>query len=355
MGKKGKHVLVLVLCLGVSLFILQRLLMPKYVLSISEGSLIAEYYKENAKHDVVFIGDCEVYANFSPVKLWEDYGITSYIRGSPQQLIWQSYYLLEDTLRYEKPDIVVFNVLAMKNHKPVSEAYNRMTLDGMKMSATKIKAIKASMLEDEVFIEYLFPILRYHSRWNELTKEDFKFLFRKDQVSHNGYYMRVDTRPAKTFPTPRRLANYQFDDISYYYLNKMLDLCRKNGIELVLIKAPSLYPHWYEQWDKQIKDYAKDNDLLYVNFLEYIDDIKIDYNFDTYDAGLHLNLSGAEKLTSFFGNILTERFNLEDKRKDSGLNKIWEEKIEFYKSMKENQLKELDKYGYLRSLGQNAP
>ena len=126
----------------VSLFLLQKLLMPKYVSDVVEGGLIAEYYEEEKDHDVVFIGDCEVYENFSPKVLWEDYGINSYIRGSAQQLIWQSYYLLEDTLRYEKPDVVIFNVLAMQYDRPQREAYNRMTLEGMKWSLSKVRSIK---------------------------------------------------------------------------------------------------------------------------------------------------------------------------------------------------------------------
>src|SRR5690606_35053065 len=132
------------------------------------------------------------FSNISPVTLWEDYGITSYIRGSAQQLIWQSYYLLEETLTYEKPDVVVFNVLAMKYNEPQHEAYNRMTIDGMKMSKSKLGAINASMLEEENFIDYLVPLLRYHSRWSEVSAEDFKYLFDKEPLSHNGYLMRVD-------------------------------------------------------------------------------------------------------------------------------------------------------------------
>ncbi len=38
--------------------------------------------------------------------------------------------------------------------------------------------ILASMRDDESFIEYVFPILRYHERWNQLTSDDFKY-FRK--------------------------------------------------------------------------------------------------------------------------------------------------------------------------------
>ena len=94
-----------VIIILVSLYMLQRLLMPKYMTGIVEGAMIAEYYEEEHDHDVVFIGDCEVYENFTPALLWEEYGINSYIRGSAQQLIWQSYYLLEETLKYETPDV----------------------------------------------------------------------------------------------------------------------------------------------------------------------------------------------------------------------------------------------------------
>ena len=117
--------------------------------------MVEEYYQETTDHEVLFVGDCEVYENFSPITLYEDYGITSYIRGSAQQLTWQSYYLLEDALRYETPKVVVFNVLAMKYNEPQSEAYNRMSIDGMKMSSSKIGAIQASMTEEEHMLDYI--------------------------------------------------------------------------------------------------------------------------------------------------------------------------------------------------------
>ena len=161
---------------------------------------------------------------------------------------------------------MVFNVLSMKYDKPQKEAYNRMALDGMPLSLSKLKSIKASMLEEEKFITYLFPILRYHSRWSELSAEDFKYLFKKDKVTHNGYLMRVDVKPVTTIPQARKLANYKLSDICYEYLDKITALCKKNGIELVLIKAPTIYPHWYDEWDKQIEEYARENDLLYINF-----------------------------------------------------------------------------------------
>ena len=95
------------LLLLVLLYLCQLVLMPKYNAYMREGALVSEYYKQSGRNnDVIFLGDCEVYANFSPIALYENYGITSYIQGSPQQLVWQSYYLLEETLKYEKPEVL---------------------------------------------------------------------------------------------------------------------------------------------------------------------------------------------------------------------------------------------------------
>ena len=331
-----------------SLWLLQRLLMPKYMGDIVEGALISEYYKETTDHDVIFVGDCEVYENFSPITMWEDYGITSYIRGSAQQLIWQSYYLLEETLEYEKPEAVVFNVLSMKYDTPQKEAYNRMTLDGMKWSKSKVDDIRASMMEDEKFADYVFPILRYHSRWQELTSDDFKYLFTRRPVSQSGYYMRIDVKPAQTFPKPKKLANYEFGENSWKYLEKMRKLCEEKGIQLILVKAPSLYPAWYDEWEDQIEEYAKTYELPYYNFLELTDEVGIDFTKDTYDGGLHLNLSGAEKMGAYFGKILREEFQVPDRRNDEKIASVWAEKCAAYYDMEKRQQEELDTYGYLK-------
>lgn len=101
-------------------------------------------------HDVLMVGDCEVYESFSPIDLWKEFGITSYIRGSAQQLVWQSYYLLKDALEYEKPKVVVFNVQALMHDRPQKEEYNRMTLDGMRWSGIKSAAIRTSMLQEKL-------------------------------------------------------------------------------------------------------------------------------------------------------------------------------------------------------------
>jgi len=332
MKKKIVFCICLLLVTALLLAFLQALTMPKYMSSAKEGALIAEYYRETPDHDVLFVGDCEVYEGITPPTLWEEYGITSYVRGSAQQLTWQSYYLLEETLKYETPKVVVFNVLALKYGEPQDEAYNRMTLDGMKLSATKLRAIKASMTEEESFASYLFPLLRFHSRWKELGREDLTYLFHRDTVSHNGYLMQTEVRGGKAEILPSPLADYTLPTASMEYLDKMRALCAERGIAFVLMKAPTndWKYHWFDEWDAQIVSYAAEHGLRYYNFIPLADEIGIDWSTDTYDAGVHLNVFGAEKLTSYLGEILVGECGLESRKTDAALNEIWQRKLDAY-------------------------
>lgn len=323
-------ILAVLVAFAIDLSMATMLLQPKYMTDLEEGSFISQYYREEKNHDVLFIGDCEVYANFSPLELFRQQGITSYVRGTSQQLIWQSYYILKETFRYETPKVVVYNVNAMRYSEPVSEAYNRLTIDNMRWSPEKIGIIQTSMTEEEDFLSYVFPILRYHSRFDELTAEDLNYLFKTKDNTWQGYQMHTSVKPVGTLPTKRVLANYAFGDICWEYLDKMRLLCEEKGTELILIKAPSLYPYWYDEYNAQIVAYAQKHGLHFYNFTECIEQIGLDFSQDTYDGGLHLNLSGATKLSGYFGEILAAQHQIPDRRSNTGLAAAYAEKLSQY-------------------------
>ena len=332
-----KHIICLTLCLCVlvlAVWLLGKLTEPKYMSDVKEGAMTAEYYGEKTPHDVIFIGDCEVYENFSPVSMWREKGITSYIRGSAQQLIWQSYHLLEEGFERESPKVVVYNVQAMKYSEPQSEAYNRMTIDGMPLSETKLHAIHDSMTEGESVLSYFIPLLRWHSRWSELKAEDFEYMFTRDRVTVAGYLMQTAVRPMTQLPSAPILEDPAIGDICWEYLDRIRSLCENNGATLILIKSPSLYPHWYDEWDEQVSAYAEKNGLDYINFLPLADGIGIDMQTDTYDGGLHLNVYGAEKLGRYFAGILSEKYGVPDRSADKAIAADWAEKCAVYDEMR---------------------
>ena len=85
MKKRILTALCAVLVIVILLSVAQLLVVPKYR-SNREGALIGEYYDHAGDHDVIFIGDCEVYESIVPTKMWEEQGISAYVRGSAQQL-----------------------------------------------------------------------------------------------------------------------------------------------------------------------------------------------------------------------------------------------------------------------------
>ncbi len=297
-----------------------------------EAHLLCGYYDTTDPHDVIFIGDCEVYEGFIPAKLFEEYGITSYVRGSSQQTVFQSYHILEETLEKETPRAVVFNVLALHYGETPMESIARMTAEDMRWSRFKLDMIKASMTEEETLLSYFLPILRYHGRWSELDGDDFKYAFDKHiDITHQGYLMQTDIDPVTDLGTP----DDNFDllpERAMEYLEKMRALCKEKGVELILCKAVtnSTKYYWYPEWDAQIAEYAEKNGLSYYSMVGKEAQMGLDWSKDTYDKGLHLNVYGAEKMTSYFGKILAQSHGLADKRSDSELSALWAERINSY-------------------------
>ena len=260
-------ILLILLVFAISFIFINMLVAPKYQNSLIEGSFTSEYYKTSKNHDVIILGDCEVYENISPMEMYKATGVRSYVRGNSQQMIWQSYYLLEETLKYEHPKVVVLSVGALRNGEEINnEAYNRLVIDKMKWSREKVSMIKVSKKREESFLSYVFPVLRYHDRISELTEEDFKYMFNDKLISYNGFLINKGVEPVGNLPTKRVLPNYDFDDKVIEYLDKIVNTCKENDIELVLIKAPSLYPYWYDEYDEYVHDYASKHDIKFYNF-----------------------------------------------------------------------------------------
>ena len=330
------------LVFALTLAFLSRLTEPKYASGSREGNLIAEYYRESDAgntHDVIFVGDCEAYSAFVPPILYEEYGIRSFVRGSPAQSIAQSYYLILETLKHESPRAIVLSVYSLCKSEPSREAYDRMTLDGMRLSAEKLGAVRASDTDIGSALSYFLPLLRFHSRIYELGREDFEYLFTRPSVSHNGYFMQKAIVAASDYATVGAIephgAPASIPEENLAYLDQINTACRESGVELILVKTPISswrYP-WYDEWNSAISAYATQNGIAYYNLIERSDAIGIDMTTDTYDGGFHLNVYGAEKVSRYFGAILADKHEI-----GGGESEIWNDKlIEYYKERNDEE------------------
>lgn len=158
--------------------------------------------------------------------------------------------------------------------------------------------------------------------------------------------MRVDTAPyVEGIWLEEKPEDCTFGSMPMEYLDRMRRLCESEGIHLVLVKAPSVFPVWYDEYEEQVVHYADKYGLPYLNYLKLLDVTGIDYNTDTYDMGLHMNLSGARKMTAYLGHFLASKYGLKGHAGEEGTERVWREKEKFYDEMKAKQEQEIEEYG----------
>ena len=137
------------------------------------------YDQEENSVDVLILGSSHAFCSFVPELLWEKHGYSSYIMGSAVQPLWISYYYLEEALKTQSPKVIVLEAYRFQEQKDYLERqYVVKNLYGMKWSKTKIDAYR-SMLpskeedKDRSLSDTPLEFLNYHSRYSELSEEDF--------------------------------------------------------------------------------------------------------------------------------------------------------------------------------------
>jgi len=319
--QNSSFIIILLLLLHVS----SRILIPKW-LDTSDNmiSLIVEgfYAEKNNSLDVMFMGNSDVYRGISPIELWDNYGIKAYAYTSPGQRMWTAYYLLEDTLRSQKPQIIFLNVDAAFFASDSGDGNYHKAYDNMQLSLAKIKAITNPDLGVNVGtrISYLFPVLRYHSRYNELSALDFKHAFSNNRFPYKGLDMNFDIVPnTKYLNYMDNNEKIEIPSKPKKYLDKIVNLCKKENIELILFEIPSA-DSWNMAKSETMSKYANEASLKFIDLNLTLDEMNFDWSTDSSDGGDHLNVYGAIKVTNYLGEYLNNNYDLKDYRNDKKFN-----------------------------------
>jgi len=103
---------------------------------------------------------------------------------------------------------------------------------------------------------------------------------------------------------------------------------------------------------KGVEEYLEEKGISYINFNGLTDELGIDYNRDFTD-NTHLNTYGANKVTSYFGEYLTEQFTFEDHRGDADYY-LWDQCSEYinHKAWQEELKSITDAESYLAKLAE---
>lgn len=275
------------------------------------------------EYDVVLLGSSHMNSSINPNVLWNEYGITSFNYGTGGQPIDVTYYLLKEILKNHNNPIVVIDLYHLGNIWEFGqEGYIRYVLDNMKFSQNKIEAIINSTPKTQ-WAEYIFPIIKYHYRWKELTKEDFKFDTSESYYA-KGFAAGTERYGKDNLSDLSTKEKAKLPSKSEKYLYKIIELSKKEGFKLVFINAPHDYTstanakNWHKDPAKMFNTVEKivaDNNIPFINYCNILDEIGFDFKADMFNNG-HMNIWGSNKVTMHFGRFLKKNFNLTDHRKD---------------------------------------
>lgn len=291
------------------------------------------YNEEENQFQVMFFGPSHAYAAFSPLAVWEETGIKSYVFATQQQPLWATYTYIKEALRRQSPALIVVECrmawgekeyyIEGNDGKDIGITYSYM--DDLPLSWNKAELAVQSAPDWENRLSTLFNFMMYHSRWNALSRTDFTFRRSQAQDPYKGFVMLEPQQTPQPQPVADGAGTAPLLEKNQYWLEEIIRLCQKEAIELWLIKSPSNLEPEEKPLLNTVRATAERYGVAFHDFNENYGDIGLTEDM-FYDAH-HLDALGADRFSRYFANVMAAaRPNL----KADPLDPAWEADLETY-------------------------
>lgn len=353
----------------IGFLLLMRLLEPltSPAINNSDGgfSRYEEFYSlEKNSLDYLCLGTSLSYIDVNPIQIYAYTGYRGYTLSSPAQSMQISYYWLKEALKRQKPQYVFLEVGSLiYAEDQLYENFWTANLLQMHFSPLKIEAILNCSTSTEMKNSLIFPLYRFHSRWNQLSKADFQFS--DEQNNFKGSRTRFDVLNYTVKPSinsedgtnyylesgdlQRESTAFSISEKNRKYFDKIVQLCDQNNIVLVPMKLPT--KNWDSNRETIVLDFLTQNGLEYLNLYEN-EILNICWDMDTYDSGYHLNHYGMTKVSYYLSEFLNCHLDRSKQKSSTELIDLWNRDLaEYLKWEQESKISNsIEPYRYLNSL-----
>ena len=314
------------------------------------GAMRDMYKQEKNTIDVLYIGDSNVYTGVSPLEIYDITGITGFSASTPGQDAIGSYYVAKEFFKTQSPKVIMLDTGEFFTTKDFfTELSTRSEIDYMNFCLNKLDLINEDYMNFSIKekMTFLFPIIRFHDRYQRLSEFDIRKLVLKSEISYKGYLYDIKTKryenkgkniyqKYKEYQKNKKEINItntglHIENYVQERIDKLKLLCKQNNCELVLMTMPTTDERAIEKYEI-FKEFAKEKELKYINFNFEIDE-PINWETDTQDNGDHLNIKGAEKVGKYISKYLGENFEFENKKEKPEYKK-WNEVLQAYNERK---------------------
>lgn len=273
---------------------------------------VAGFYNEpEDEFAVMFFGSSHVYTAFSPLELWEETGVKSYVFSSQQQPPWATYTYIQEALKTQSPELIVVEChMILDDQVYYADAVTYSHNDHLPLTWNKVELAWRSAPDLEGKLGLVCNFLKYHSRWSELKAEDFDYDPRQLRDPYKGFVM-LDPKPESPWWGQPDISGITWsaplEEKHRYWLEEIIKLCQEAGVELWLVKTPSNLPEDRKALLNAVEELAGQYGVPVFDFngAEAYAAIGIDQNY--FFDRFHLDALGGTKFTRYFARLLLER------------------------------------------------
>lgn len=258
--------------------------------------------------DVLFLGSSNLMSGINPLQLWKETGIQSYSYCSRAQTFPFTYGYLLDALKTQKPKCVVIDAYSVFCDKEINNLSNtdfHFSLNMDSLSVTAKSELITKYVRKKEWLSYYFPLFKnhnYYKSWDnpeDETEEIFMGFCFADGIEY--------------YDTPQYSDNISaMDEVDGIYLQKIIELCQMNEIDLFVIKTPVAYTDEEHQKLNAVKQMCEAYDVQFYDMSMDAIDWGFDFGTDMRDS-FHINRSGAIKATTRISEILSETYDFSNR------------------------------------------
>lgn len=266
--------------------------------------------------NVIIVGSSRGDSAYNPFIIDSIAKTNSYNMCSGSQNIIETYYILKEILKYQKPEIIVYDTfLPSFSNDP---DYFHVLSNGKFMSKSGVFDMIFNGFGSQGVSNYMFPILKYKSYFKNDIINSIKSV--KEVPDHSyriqGYYYSdkvIDSISISKFGSLYSFKNMSISkEKTEHYISLISELCTTNGVTFLPIRAP--YP------PTRIKENGSDSVHFYfenlynklgIDFYDFNhinDTLFIDSDFSDHH---HLNYMGATKVSKELGMLVDTIVNNE--------------------------------------------
>ena len=282
------------------------------------------FYSTDVPIDVVIFGSSHAACTVNNGILWSENGIASYTLSAGAQLGDGTEYFVKEVIANNKPKVALIETYLLLSEEFTLDSFYRSALTSKfspRFIDYTLNVVRNNKLDRTTLEDMLLRLPIVHSRYKELTREDF--ISTEEYI--RGYRGSIETVAYE--PLQISEGTTELSESTLIHVDKIIEACQSNGVEPVFFAAPYCASEEQQNQQNALQAHVESKGCRFLNYIKDYQEYGIDFSKDLRDTD-HLNDYGAEKITRAISDVLVTEYSLPDRRGESGY-ELWDDHVRY--------------------------